>query len=68
VLYKECNCNAIMVVTSTAKCESYHIFWAVIWAGLKFFGLVLGLFYEGIGLVFQPPPGNTGKEHVTRLD
>jgi len=40
----------------------------VFWAGLEFFGLVLGLFYEGIGLVFQPAPGNTGKEHVTRLD
>jgi len=34
------------------------MFWAVIWASLEFFGLVLGLFYEDVGLVFQPASGN----------
>jgi len=49
-----------MVVTFTANCYFYRIFWAVIGLVWSFFGLVLGLFYEEIRLVFQPASGNTG--------
>ena len=54
-MLQDCNCNKIMVVTFTANCYFYRIFWA----SLEFWGLVLGLFYEDIGLFFQPGSDNT---------
>ena len=55
MLHKECNCNynKVMVVTLTANCWFYRKFWAIISASLEFFWLILGSFYEEIGLFFN---------------